>query len=80
MTRASLILLALLVTGCRDHSNDGNTMEGNARYALNSSVDVYIDPLTGCHYLTHAFRRGGALAPRMDASGKQICEPPEPRR
>lgn len=35
-----------------------------------TSLPVTIDPLTGCHYLTSY-----GFTPRLDADGRQICEP-----
>lgn len=35
-----------------------------------SNMEVYIDNLTGCHYLRNAF---GSITPRMDKDGKQVC-------
>lgn len=37
-----------------------------------SSIGLYIDYGTGCHYL--ALSPFAALTPRLDESGKQICE------
>ena len=36
-----------------------------------SGMSLYVDVLTGCHYLGHGF---GGLTPRLDASGHQICD------
>lgn len=35
-----------------------------------AAMEVQVDAETGCHYLS----RWGALTPRMDRAGKQICE------
>lgn len=35
-----------------------------------TNVKVFIDPDTGCHYLTS--QRGG-ITPRITADGKQLC-------
>ena len=35
-----------------------------------SGISLYVDSLTGCHYLGTLF---GGLTPRLDAEGEQIC-------
>lgn len=36
-----------------------------------TSVAMFVDPLTGCHYI--GTTSGDAFFPRMDKDGKQVC-------
>lgn len=38
-----------------------------------SGLRIYRDALTGCEYLSGGIT--GALTPRMDRSGRQVCRP-----
>lgn len=69
--RASVVL-ALIVIACLLGGLMGCSKMNDADTELrHSNLIVYTDPLSGCQYLKPAGYSG--LAPRMDASGKQVC-------
>jgi hypothetical protein len=53
-----------------DYDSTDNVKEG-----VRSGLGLYIDHGTGCHYIS--IPPLGTLTPRLDASGKQICEAPD---
>jgi hypothetical protein len=38
---------------------------------MENDVGTYVDPLTGCHYITPLYNHG--FTPRLDAAGNHIC-------
>ncbi|HET8688312.1 MAG TPA: DUF6440 family protein [Methanosarcina sp.] len=61
---AGAVLAVLAGCSAKDDSDPANGYSG---------MSVYTDHLTGCQYL--GISGGSALTPRMDASGRQVCEP-----
>ncbi|MEG3640470.1 DUF6440 family protein [Magnetococcus sp. PR-3] len=62
------VSIALFVLGmwwASDRHHDSTDYPGQR-----SGMEIYVDALTGCHYLTTA--RGG-LTPRVDQQGHNIC-------
>ena len=57
------ILTLFLIDGKREYDNTDTATE-------RSGMSLYTDNKTGCQYLTVLF---GALTPRMNSTGKQIC-------
>lgn len=74
MTRALIILLALLLTGCLpgcvQTRDDSDMPDGRP-----SGMRVLSDNLTGCQYLAYS---SGGITPRMGADGKQVCRGARP--
>lgn len=54
-----------LITSVLIWNDDGD----RAPAKLSTKVLVWIDPDTGCHWLT----RDGYITPRLSGDGKQIC-------
>ena len=42
---------------------------------MENGVGTYVDPLTGCHYITPLYNHG--FTPRLDAAGNHICTGPK---
>ena len=64
------ILFILIITIIISIPIDSTDMSKSNR----SGMSLYIDNLTGCHYLSTLF---GGLTPRMDRNGNHICTGPE---
>lgn len=65
--KAAVILLALLCAGCGPR-DDTDPPEGR------SGMVPLVDALTGCQYLKGPGYWNGALTPRLDRNGKQVCK------
>jgi hypothetical protein len=44
-------------------------------FGMERDVGEYVDPMTGCHYITPLFNHG--FTPRLDADGNHICIEPD---
>lgn len=66
-SKMNKLVLALLITsalvGCaaKDSTDPAEGISG---------LSLFSDNMTGCQYLSH---NSGALTPRMNADGKQVC-------
>lgn len=57
---------AMLLTALLQHAADVGA-QGGPGFVPTSSVRLWLDPETGCEYFAEGYR------PRLDATGKQIC-------
>lgn len=65
-----VLFVSAVLLGSLTACDDSHTARSSDK-AKGYTPYVYIDGETGCHYL--ATYHDGALTPRMDRNGKQVC-------
>jgi hypothetical protein len=70
------LLLALLCAGCGPRTAERAGANGEIPVVLDNAADplVFKDRGTGCEYLAIGMNSAGALTPRLDRNGKQVCK------